>query len=489
MIQPPRSEEWLVKLVEELCKLPAETAWLEFKQNQSKPDEIGEYIAALANAAALEGKSHAYMVWGVEDGSHDIVGTTFKPHEQKKGNEELIAWLRRMLTPRLHFDFHTVQIGEHLLVVLEIPHAHTQPATFSGKEFIRIGSNKKPLKDYPDTERLLWQTFSKTPYEELLAAHDLDGSQVLALLDYPAYFDLQQLTIPGDTAGILHSLEREDMIVRNSANLWGITNLGAILFAKELGEFSELKRKAVRLIVYEGKGRFNTLKEIDGRKGYASGFEGLIDYMAALLPKNEVIGKALRKDVAMYPDLAVRELIANAIIHQDFTVRGAGPMVEIFDDRLEITNPGQSLMDIDRLLDSPPHSRNEALASFMRRVGICEERGSGVDKVVSETETYQLPPPVWEHHENALRVVLFAQRSLNDMDRQERVRACYLHACLKHVMREQMTNTTLRERFGIEARNSATASRIIKDTLEAELIKPHDPDQGKRNARYVPHYA
>lgn len=197
MIQPPRSEEWLVKLVEELCKLPAETAWLEFKQNQSKPDEIGEYIAALANAAALEGKSHAYMVWGVEDGSHDIVGTTFKPHEQKKGNEELIAWLRRMLTPRLHFDFHTVQIGEHLLVVLEIPHAHTQPATFSGKEFIRIGSNKKPLKDYPDTERLLWQTFSKTPYEELLAAHDLDGSQVLALLDYPAYFDLQQLTIPG----------------------------------------------------------------------------------------------------------------------------------------------------------------------------------------------------------------------------------------------------------------------------------------------------
>lgn len=191
----------------------------------------------------------------------------------------------------------------------------------------------------------------------------------------------------------------------------------------------------------------------------------------------------------MYPDLAVRELIANALIHQDFSISGAGPMVEIFEDRLEITNPGEPLVDVDRFLDSPPRSRNEALASFMRRVGICEERGSGVDKVVSETEFFQLPPPRWERPGGSLRVVLFAYRALKDMDRQERAHACYLHACLRHVLRDPMTNTSLRERFGIEPKNSAMASRIIKDAREAKLIKPYEEGQANKTSRYLPYWA
>src|SRR5262249_4421951 len=161
----------------------------------------------------------------------------------------------------------------------------------------------------------------------------------------------------------------------------------------------------------------------------------------------------------MYPDLAVRELVANALVHQDFTVTGSGPMIEIFDDRMEITNPGLPLMATERFLDTPPRSRNEALASLMRRVGICEERGSGIDKVVFQTEYYQLPAPSFETHENSTKAVLFAHKRLNDMDKADRVRACYLHACLRFVERDPMTNSTLRERFGIEPRNSAIASR------------------------------
>ena len=235
--------------------------------------------------------------------------------------------------------------------------------------------------------------------------------------------------------------------------------------------------------------RLKTLREQVGQKGYASGFEGLVEYLSALLPRNEVIGKALRKEVPMYPDLAVRELIANALIHQDFSVSGAGPMVEIFEDRLEITNPGEPLVDVDRFLDSPPRSRNEALASFMRRVGVCEERGSGVDKVVFETEFFQLPPPRWERPDGSLRVVLFAHRALKAMDKLERAHACYLHACLRYVLRDPMTNTSLRERFGIDAHNSATASRIIRDALEAKLIKPYEEGQAKKNSRYLPYWA
>lgn len=126
------------------------------------------------------------------------------------------------------------------------------------------------------------------------------------------------------------------------------------------------------------------------------------------VPSNEVIEKALRKTVPMYPELAVRELVVNALIHQDFFVTGASPMVEIFADRIEITNPGQPLVATDRFLDTPPRSRNEGLASLMRRMGVCEERGSGVDKVVFQTEVFQLPAPLFEVTGESTRAVLFA---------------------------------------------------------------------------------
>lgn len=484
-----RKVDYLTSLVRELCKLPAEMPWLEFKRNNADPQEIGEYLAALSNAAALDGKSNAYLVWGIDDKTHEIVGTNFVPQAAKKGNEELESWLLRLLSPRLHFRFHAFEIDGKPVVLLEIPSAHSKPTSFEGRELIRIGSNKKPLKDFPEQERALWRVFDQVPFEELLAASDLDAAEALALLDYTAYFDLLGRPLPTDQAGILSCLQEDGMLCCDQASRWGVTNLGAILFARDLKKFKGLARKAVRLIVYEGKGRLKTLREQVGQKGYASGFEGLIDYLSALLPRNEVIGKALRKEVPMYPDLAVRELIANALIHQDFSISGAGPMVEIFEDRLEITNPGEPLVDVDRFLDSPPRSRNEALASFMRRVGICEERGSGVDKVVSETEFFQLPPPRWERPGGSLRVVLFAYRALKDMDRQERAHACYLHACLRHVLRDPMTNTSLRERFGIEPKNSAMASRIIKDAREAKLIKPYEEGQANKTSRYLPYWA
>ena len=164
-------------------------------------------------------------------------------------------------------------------------------------------------------------------------------------------------------------------------------------------------------------------------------------------------------------------------------------MIEIFAERMEITNPGLPLVKTERFLDTPPRSRNEALASFMRRVGICEERGSGVDKVVFQTELFQLPAPSFETPEGSTRAILYGHKALSDMDRADRVRACYLHACLRFVERDPMTNSTLRGRFGIEEHNSAIASRIIRDAMEDGLIKPYDPDQGKKYAKYLPFWA
>lgn len=180
-------------------------------------------------------------------------------------------------------------------------------------------------------------------------------------------------------------------------------------------------------------------------------------------------------------------MVVNALIHQDFYIAGTGPMIEIFNDRIEITNPGQPLIDTLRLLDAPPQSRNEKLASIMRRFKICEERGSGIDKVVFETEFYQLPAPDFLKTENHFKVILFAHKTFSQMNKKDRVRACYLHCCLKYVSGDKMTNTTLRERFKIVAKNYPIASGIISDTVEAGLVKPYDPDnKSKRYVSYVP---
>jgi ATP-dependent DNA helicase RecG len=377
-----RPYEYLASLVRELCKLPHETEWVEFKENNAEPQEIGEYLSALANSAALVGKAFAYLIWGITNSEHKVVGTKFSPHSTKISNEELENWLLRALAPKIHFHFFELEIDGVQIVLLEIERAFRQPVQFQGQEFIRVGSYKKRLKDFPEKERGLWRLFDKVPFESGVAAERLRDDDVLKQLDYPAYFDLLERPLPENRVGILAALADDKLIVASEVSGWNITNLGAVLFAKRLDDFPTLKRKSMRVIQYRGNSRIETVKEQIGSKGYACGFEGLISYVNGLLPSNEVIGQALRKEVPMYPELAIRELVANALIHQDFFMGGVSPMVEIFEDRIEVTNPGIPLVDTQRFVDTPPRSRNEGLASLMRRIGICEERGSGWDKVV-----------------------------------------------------------------------------------------------------------
>lgn len=482
-----RDETFLRSLVHELTRLPAETGWVEFKRNNGDPREIGEYISALSNTAALEGKALSYMVWGVDDTSHALAGTDFDPAAARIGNEELESWLLRQLSPRIGFRFSSITIDDARIVLLEIDRAFRHPVQFAGTPFVRVGSYKKRLKDFPETERTLWRVLDATPFEMLPCAEKVTGDEVLRLLDHPAYFDLLERPQPNSRDATLEALAADRLIESMGGGHWRIFNLGALLFAKRLSDFGRLQRKAVRVVVYQGKSRVQqTLREQEGNRGYAAGFEGLIGFINGLLPVNEVIGQALRKPARLYPELAIRELVANAIIHQDFSITGSGPMVEIFDDRMEITNPGVALVDTQRLLDSPPRSRNESLASLMRRIGVCEERGSGVDKVVSQAEFYQLPAPLFEIVGDSTRSTLFAPQPLTRMVKDDRVRAVYLHACLRYVAREYMTNTSLRERFGIDVKNSATASRLLKEALAAKVIRLQDPTAPPKLRRYVP---
>ncbi len=484
-----RSDEYIISLIQELLKQPNETEWLEFKHNNYDKEMIGEYISALSNSAALNGKTNAYTIWGVDDKTHEILGTTFKPSVTTKGNEALENWLLRLLKPKIDFKFYEVDIDGKNVVLLEIAPAVINPVMFSGVEYIRLNSHKKKLKELPEKERELWRVFDKIPFEKQIAVDNLNDSEVLDYLEYTAYFELLKLPLAENRDAILESLSSDDLIQKSQNGQWNITNLGAILFAKDLNKFNHLRRKAIRVIQYKDNSKLETIKEIEGKKGYAVGFQGLIEYINNILPSNEVIGQAFRETIQMYPELAIRELVANAIIHQDFSQMGNSVMVEIFDKRFEVTNPGEPLVDTDRFLDTPPKSRNEILASFMRRINICEERGSGIDKIVAQTELFQLPAPTFRATNGYTISILYAHKELKEMNRMDRVWACYLHASLRYIQNDFMTNTTLRDRFAIEKKNTAIASRIIKEALKENLISIYDEEVGTKAREYIPKWA
>lgn len=249
-----------------------------------------------------------------------------------------------------------------------------------------------------------------------------------------------------------------------------------------------LRQLNIRDPTYNGKNRAAAVSHrVEGKKGYAVGFEGLVEFIVGLLPKNEHIDMALRTEEPLFPTIAVREVIANALIHQDMTITGAGPQVEVFQDRMEVTNPGNPLVPAARMIDLPPRSRNEALAALMRRMGMCEEQGSGLDKVIASIELFQLPPPLFREENSAMQVVLYGPRKFAQMSPEERVRACYHHAVLKFLSGERMKNATLCERFGIESRNAAQASAVIKQAKKEQLIREADPEHPR--AGYVPAWA
>lgn len=478
----------MVALIDDLRALPAETAHVEFKRDNFEPRTIGVRISALANGARLTDTHMAYLVWGISDGTHDVAGTNFQPDSMQVQGQPLELWLAQRLLPSPALQFKTVQHPDGRIVVLEIPAATVSPVEFDRIAYIRIGSATPRLSDHPERLRALWTKLQPFAWESGIAANFISSDDVLDKLDYPSYFSLIQRPLPDNRVGIFDALAGEKLITSDAGGHWNITNLGAVLFAKRIDDFSGLNRKAVRVIAYAGASRADTIiHRRDGQLGYACGFQGMLTYINGLLPRNEHIGQAFREERPMYPEIAIRELVANALIHQDMTITGAGPMVELFSDRIEITNPGNPLIDPQRFIDMPPRSRNEALASIMRRMRICEEQGSGVDKVVTSIELFQLPPPDFRVDGENIRVTLFSSRSFADMTAAERVRACYQHAVLRFLVGEKLVNSSLRLRLGIADQNAAQVTRIINEARDNGLIKYADPESPR--AGYIPYWA
>lgn len=477
-----------IALLNRLLREPSELPWLEFKQNRCDPEDIACCISACANAAILQDKDRAFIVFGIENKTKQKVGTSVRLHAVQKGNENLQNWLSHMLTPRLMIEAFDFNEGDLSFALLAIEPSYDRPVAFAGVEYIRIGENVKKLKDYPNHERTLWQATNRRKFEDSTALAHVNGQAVLRLLDANAYFELAKEPRPAISGQILRVLTQRGFVREDMEGGYDITNLGAILFAKDISQFATVASKTVRVVRYYGRDKQRSGSEIGGAYGYAIGFHGLIGYVMKQVSGEEVFDGGVRSWRPAIPEIAVREVIANALIHQDFTISGAGPIVEVYDDRIEVTNPGNSLIELHRMIDER-RSRNEKLAATMRFLGMCEERGGGIDKAILAIERMSLPAPEFFTSEHSMRVALHGPRPFSNLSKADRVWACFCHCVVRWLKDDYMSNASLRLRFSVPDEEYQAVSAVIANARVEGLIVQAEANQGNKNAKYVPYWA
>jgi ATP-dependent DNA helicase RecG len=462
--------------IDQWRKFFSETQRLEFKEAKTQFDnrKLYEYCVALAN----------------EGGGHLLLGIADKPPRPVVGTRAFrdpVAMAEKLFQALgFRVDVDEVMHPDGRVLVFHIPSRPRGTAYhLDGAYLMRAGGALVPMSE--DQLRRIFAEGGPDWLEEH-SVTGLDAQAVVELLDTQTLFELFKLPYPSDRSGVIDRLVNERLI-DEAAGIFSIRRLGGLLLAKRLEHFHDLSRKAARVVVYPGISKLETRLDQVGTKGYAVGFQGLLGFIMAQLPQNEVIEDALRKEVKLVPEVVIRELVANALIHQDFATSGTSVMVEVYSNRVEISNPGDPVVPVERFIDGY-QSRNERLADLMRRMGICEEKSSGIDRVVHAAEVYQLPAPDFRKGHRRTVVTIYGTRPFEDMDRDDRIRACYQHSALKWVMSERMTNQSLRERFNLPEGKSAVISQVIAATLETGLIKSDEKvGTSRKYARYLPFWA
>ncbi len=477
-------------LIYQLVGYPNETEWIEFKEGNADPEQIGRDVSALANAAAYAGREFAYKLWGVVDGTHELVGTSFDPLACKaKGNQDLQIWLRRMLSSNANYEFVTIEHGGLVFVVARIAAASAQPVYFQKRAYIRIGSSTTELAPGSAREAELWRRLQRADFERQVALGGLSDNDLLELLDVETFYTLLNLRKPDQKAAVLAEFASQDLARRQDDGAYAITNLGALLIARKLTDFPGLRKRALRVVRFDGKGSTDIVDDQLFDEGYSTAITRAESYIMSVVPARDVADGAFRRVVRDYPQRLVRELLSNAVIHQELSDASAGPFVGIHSNRIEFLNPGASLVAPDRMLNALPRTRNNALAGLLRQMGLCEEGGTGWDRIIESCEESLMVTPRIETDEEAgTRVTVFAGSGYERMTKRQRMDAAYWHACLMYSRGESMSNQTLRERFGLPAEQKSTVaiSRLIRECCKEGLIKEEDEDASAKFKRYIP---
>ena len=356
------------QILKELCAYPTEREWFEFKENWFEPEQLGAYISALSNSAASQGRSKAYFVWGVNNETHQITGTTFDPNCEIK-KEPLKHYLARQLAPDLDFVFEEETIDGKKVVLLSIPATKTAPVSFDNERYIRIGSSKEKLRKYPEKESYLFDvlrhglpTIENTPSQY----QDLTFEKLLI------YYGAKGIRLNEDT-------------FKKNLGFYTLDGKYNIL-AQLLSDNSHLP---LRFAFFSGKTKTSPLYSVR-----EFGYQCLLYTLDDVLRYADVLnviqaderGRVVeRKEVALFENEAFREAMINAFVHNKW-VEGNEPMISVFSDRIEILSRGAipAGQTLDGFFAGESVPVNQKLSEIFLQLHISEKTGRGVPKVVEK---------------------------------------------------------------------------------------------------------
>lgn len=388
----------LAALLDRLRREPRETEWLEFKENQYDPQTLGEYLSALANSACLAGKPRGYLVFGVQDGTHKVVGTQFDPHEAKaKGNQDLVLWLTSGLQPNVGLEVEVLAHPKGRVVFLVIGPAVDQPVCFYGKSFIRIGSCKAELHKHPEKARAIWARRADWSGQicEGATLADLDPA---ALSKAREQFRIKHPRLAADLAGW------DDATFLNKAKLsvrGAVTNSALLLLGRP--ETSTLLSPAVAKISWILKdGQNQELDYEHFEPPFLLQVDRIVERIRNLTIRAMPSGTLFPQELAQYDPWVLREALHNAIAHQDYTLGGRVNVVET-PSTILVTNVGSFLPgDLDTVIqqDAPQEIyRNTLLAGAMVSLNMIDTQGGGIKRMFQKQRARFLPMPDYDLNE------------------------------------------------------------------------------------------
>ena len=385
----------LTALLDRLRAEPREAEWLEFKANRYEPQVLGEYLSALANSACLLGKPRAYLVFGIEDGTHAVVGTTFDPQAEKGRGEQLLPlWLSLGLHPNVGFEMHAFTYGPARVVLFEVHPAFDRPVAFYGAAYVRDGTSKTELRKYPEKERAIWQRrvdWSAQVCERAML-DDLDPDALIKARREYATKSPQQA---GEVAGW------DDATFLNKAKLTikgGVTHAALLLLGR--AEAATLLAPAVARISWMLKNERN--EELD-YEHFGPPFLLNVDKVLARI-RNLTLralpdGTLFPLELTQYDPWVIREALHNCIAHQDYGLRGRVQVVET-PDSLLLTNvggflPGRVETVIEQ--DAPLEIyRNPFLADAMVSLNMIDTQGGGIKRMFQKQRERFFPMPDYD---------------------------------------------------------------------------------------------
>ncbi len=389
------SDDDRIALIDRLRALPTETEWFEFKRNHCDPQTLGEYLSALANAACLASQARGYLVFGIDNDTHDVVGTHFDPYAIKgKGNQDLLPWLGAGLLPNTGIDTRIVEHPDGRMVLFEVGPARDQPVSFYGTAWVRVGASKTELAKQPEKARALWTRGTDWSAETCERASMAD-------LDPHAVAKAREQFVVKHPAQASEVAAWDDLTFLNKARVLkqgAVTNTALLLLGR--GESTTLLTPAVAKISW-------ILKDADNREldyehigpPFLLAGDRLLQRIRNLIVRALPSGTLFPQEFTQYDPWVIREGLHNAIAHQDYRRHGRIVVVE-FPDRVLLTNVGDFLPgDVETVIrqDAPQALyRNPFLADAMVELNLIDTQGGGIKRMFETQRRRSFPLPDYD---------------------------------------------------------------------------------------------